>query len=415
MRRPACPFGSGKPGNRSRRGWRRCASSCSTICRSPARNSPSCRSTPTACNPCWPGWSCNSESAQPREQLAFLLWPESIESQARTNLRQLLHHLRRALPAECCLPGGGQPQRAMAARPRLHHRRGGIRCRAGARGGRRQTRRCGWRARGTRRSRAPLPGRSAARPLRRLAPAQARTLPPPTGARAAPPGDAARRAARLSRCHPPRRTPGGAGSAGRGAPPGADPPARRQSRPRQRAARLSPVHAGPAARTGRGSGRGHSRAVRSGIAVRTARRRARGTPAHRGGIAVAHGGQAQGMGATAGMLARRRARRHASGADPGRAGNRQIPPGRGIVRMVLAPGGRGGARAMLLRAGPSRLRSHRRLAAVGAVERRVRATGPGATRGTGARDAGDSGASTRPSNGRSRSRRAGSGATSTTR
>jgi DNA-binding SARP family transcriptional activator/predicted ATPase len=44
----------------------------------------------------------NSESAQSREQLAFLLWPESIESQARTNLRQLLHHLRRALPAECC-------------------------------------------------------------------------------------------------------------------------------------------------------------------------------------------------------------------------------------------------------------------------------------------------------------------------
>src|SRR5260370_40161594 len=44
----------------------------------------------------------HSESAQPREQLAFLLWPESIESQARTNLRQLLHHLRRALPAECC-------------------------------------------------------------------------------------------------------------------------------------------------------------------------------------------------------------------------------------------------------------------------------------------------------------------------
>jgi DNA-binding SARP family transcriptional activator len=32
--------------------------------------------------------------------LAFLLWPASIESQARTNLRQLLHHLKRALPAE---------------------------------------------------------------------------------------------------------------------------------------------------------------------------------------------------------------------------------------------------------------------------------------------------------------------------
>jgi DNA-binding SARP family transcriptional activator/predicted ATPase len=44
----------------------------------------------------------HSDSPQPREQLAFLLWPESGESQARTNLRQLLHHLRHALPAECC-------------------------------------------------------------------------------------------------------------------------------------------------------------------------------------------------------------------------------------------------------------------------------------------------------------------------
>src|SRR5262245_10334215 len=33
-----------------------------------------------------------------REQLAFLFWPDSTESQARTNLRQLLHHLRSALP-----------------------------------------------------------------------------------------------------------------------------------------------------------------------------------------------------------------------------------------------------------------------------------------------------------------------------
>src|SRR5579885_2082365 len=38
---------------------------------------------------------------QPRERLAFVLWPGSKESQARTNLRQLLHHLKRALPAEC--------------------------------------------------------------------------------------------------------------------------------------------------------------------------------------------------------------------------------------------------------------------------------------------------------------------------
>jgi DNA-binding SARP family transcriptional activator len=35
----------------------------------------------------------------PRQQLAFLLWPDSSERQARTNLRHVLHTLRRALPA----------------------------------------------------------------------------------------------------------------------------------------------------------------------------------------------------------------------------------------------------------------------------------------------------------------------------
>ena len=43
----------------------------------------------------------HGDTPQPRERLAFLLWPASSESQARTNLRQLLHHLKRALPAEC--------------------------------------------------------------------------------------------------------------------------------------------------------------------------------------------------------------------------------------------------------------------------------------------------------------------------
>ena len=42
----------------------------------------------------------HANTPQPRERLAFLLWPSSTESQARTNLRQLLHHLKRALPAE---------------------------------------------------------------------------------------------------------------------------------------------------------------------------------------------------------------------------------------------------------------------------------------------------------------------------
>ena len=45
----------------------------------------------------------HTDSPQGREHLAFLLWPESTESQARTNLRQLIHHLRRAIPPECCL------------------------------------------------------------------------------------------------------------------------------------------------------------------------------------------------------------------------------------------------------------------------------------------------------------------------
>src|SRR5215472_9778181 len=38
------------------------------------------------------------DAPQPRERIAFLLWPTSTDSQARTNLRQLLHHLKRALP-----------------------------------------------------------------------------------------------------------------------------------------------------------------------------------------------------------------------------------------------------------------------------------------------------------------------------
>jgi DNA-binding SARP family transcriptional activator/predicted ATPase len=42
----------------------------------------------------------HGDAPQPRERLAFLLWPGSSESQARTNLRQLLHHLKRALPPE---------------------------------------------------------------------------------------------------------------------------------------------------------------------------------------------------------------------------------------------------------------------------------------------------------------------------
>jgi DNA-binding SARP family transcriptional activator len=46
---------------------------------------------------------------QARHHLAFLLWPDSAEAQARTNLRNLLHHLRRALPdADRFLNANGQ-------------------------------------------------------------------------------------------------------------------------------------------------------------------------------------------------------------------------------------------------------------------------------------------------------------------
>ena len=36
--------------------------------------------------------------AQPRRRLAAALWPDSTEAQAHTNLRKLLHTLRRRLP-----------------------------------------------------------------------------------------------------------------------------------------------------------------------------------------------------------------------------------------------------------------------------------------------------------------------------
>jgi DNA-binding SARP family transcriptional activator/tetratricopeptide (TPR) repeat protein len=43
-----------------------------------------------------------------RQQLAFLFWPDSQEAQARTNLRQLLHNLRAALPEIDQLLDAGQ-------------------------------------------------------------------------------------------------------------------------------------------------------------------------------------------------------------------------------------------------------------------------------------------------------------------
>jgi len=39
------------------------------------------------------------ETPQPREQIAFLLWPETTDSQARSNLRRELFRLRNQWPA----------------------------------------------------------------------------------------------------------------------------------------------------------------------------------------------------------------------------------------------------------------------------------------------------------------------------
>ena len=40
----------------------------------------------------------HSYAPQDRSRLAFLLWPDSTEAQAHTNLRKVLYHLRQALP-----------------------------------------------------------------------------------------------------------------------------------------------------------------------------------------------------------------------------------------------------------------------------------------------------------------------------
>lgn len=41
----------------------------------------------------------HQDAPQSRQQLAYVFWPDSEESQARTNLRRELHHLRKELPA----------------------------------------------------------------------------------------------------------------------------------------------------------------------------------------------------------------------------------------------------------------------------------------------------------------------------
>jgi DNA-binding SARP family transcriptional activator len=51
----------------------------------------------------------NRDAPQPRQRIAFALWPDSTEPQARTNLRHLLHKLRRTLT---------EPERYLEITPR---------------------------------------------------------------------------------------------------------------------------------------------------------------------------------------------------------------------------------------------------------------------------------------------------------
>jgi len=58
------------------------------------------------------------DAPQSRAHLAFLFWPDTTEAQARTNLRNLLHHLRRALPeADAYLDVGTQTLQWRPAAP----------------------------------------------------------------------------------------------------------------------------------------------------------------------------------------------------------------------------------------------------------------------------------------------------------
>jgi len=61
------------------------------------------------------------DAPQPRQRLAFLLWPGSTEGQAQTNLRKVLHNLRRALPDADRLMEIGPRARVRATDPRNAH------------------------------------------------------------------------------------------------------------------------------------------------------------------------------------------------------------------------------------------------------------------------------------------------------
>ena len=85
--------GAGSVANR-RRGSR---SDCSVQSKSSWTAAVLAPSTHFACSGSWRCSRCG-ETCQHRSRLAFELWPDSDERQARTNLRKLLHDFRHSLP-----------------------------------------------------------------------------------------------------------------------------------------------------------------------------------------------------------------------------------------------------------------------------------------------------------------------------
>ena len=199
-------------GRRKLRSQRSCGSTCSATCGSAARGQPVTAVNTNRLHSLIAYLILHGDTPQPREQLAFVLWPASSESQARTNLRQLLHHLKRALPAECNLLVTDHLRGSVAAGRLLRYRRRRVPGRD--RGGR-------FRAR-EKRSRRERSSRSQPRrnsmkttfcpPSTTIGSRRSATITASDLRRAAPARHAVRRAEGIRGGNSMRRAPGGAGS-----------------------------------------------------------------------------------------------------------------------------------------------------------------------------------------------------------
>ena len=285
-------------------------------------------------------------SPQPRQRIAGLLWPDSADAQALTNLRRELHHLRQVLggeaslvvtPRELCWSDTGTC--VVDVRVFDRERAGG----AGSGGGRRRRGDPGARRGGGRR----VPGRPAPRGLRGLAPGG------PVPART-PLRGAVRPARRHPVAHrrPGRRrsdgpAPGPAGAAGGGRLPGTHAVASGPGRPGRGHQHVPSLRLGAGTRAGRPPRPRDSHGL---PAPDGAGRTGRARP---GAAARGRRGRARRAGSRAGHAARRVAGGRDGlpwpGARPGRTRRREDPPGDRGGRDRPAAGRGGGDRPVLRR------------------------------------------------------------------